>query len=102
MLDDKFRYNLIDVKTAMNMLIEVVIMVDLLTGTEFKPEKEDEKTEQTITGRSKYLLSDENSMNLLRCFSDIAYEFFLILSNIPITLSFQVFSLIFLNLEFKF
>jgi hypothetical protein len=62
MLDDKFRYNLMELRTAMNMLMEVVIIVALPTGTEFKPENEDEKTEHTITGRSKYLDMDENSM----------------------------------------
>ncbi len=72
MLDDKFRYNLMEVRTAINMDMEVVIMVDFSAGTEFKPENEDEKTEQTITGRSKYLDMDENSRNRLLCFSLIA------------------------------
>jgi hypothetical protein len=56
----------------MNMDMEVVIMVDFSAGTEFKPENEDEKTEQTITGRSKYLDMEEKSRNRLLCFSLIA------------------------------
>jgi hypothetical protein len=61
-----------EVRTAINMEIAVVIMVDFSAGTEFKPENEDEKTEHTITGRSKYLDIDENSRNRLLCFSLIA------------------------------
>ena len=43
-----------EVRIAMNMLIDVVIIALSLEGTAPKLANEDEKTEQTITGKSKY------------------------------------------------
>jgi hypothetical protein len=52
------------------MLIEVVIICELSGGTEPKDEKEDEKTEQTIIGISKYFESEVNLINRFLCFSE--------------------------------
>ena len=58
MLDDKFRYNLMEVRIVTNIEILTLMSCVLSTGIEFKLEKEAPKTEQTIIGRSKYLVSE--------------------------------------------
>jgi hypothetical protein len=70
MLEFKLRYNLMEVNIAINIEIVVVIISIRGCDTELIDPKEELKTEQTITGRSKYLLTDLNSRNLFLCFSE--------------------------------
>jgi hypothetical protein len=48
-LDDKFRYNLIEVRMVTNIEILTLMSCALSSGIEFKLENEAPKTEQTIT-----------------------------------------------------
>jgi len=52
------------------MDIDVVIINELSEGTADKLLNEEEKTEQTITGISKYLDKDVNLIKRRLCFSD--------------------------------
>jgi hypothetical protein len=89
MLLARLRYNLIDVMTAINIEILVVMSWLCSLGTDPNDPKDELNTLHTITGKSKYLDIDLNSRNLFLCLSLIKILFILILSKILMTSSFH-------------